>query len=57
LLDRKNLDGVDAVTNRTLRSPSAAVIAEFYETYFNRPCGVPEWVVSGTGKEKRVYPW
>ncbi len=46
-----------------IAAPHAAVIEEFYETYFNpylnfhRPCGVPERVVSGKGKEQRVYRW
>ena len=41
----------------------AAAIAEFYTEHlnpylnFHRPCGVPELVVNGKGKEKRVYRW
>jgi hypothetical protein len=44
-------------------APHAAAIEAFYEEYFNpylnfhRPCGVPERVTNGKGKEKRVYPW
>lgn len=51
-----------------IAAPHAAAIEAFYETHFNpylnfhRPCGVPEKVVDGKGKEKRVYrrydtPW
>jgi transposase InsO family protein len=44
-------------------APHAATIETFYEEHFNpylnfhRPCGVPERVVNGKGKEKRVYRW
>lgn len=46
-----------------IAAPHAAAIEAFYEEHFNRylnfhrPCGVPERVVSGKGKEKRVYRW
>ena len=46
-----------------IAAPHAAAIQTFYEEYFNpylnfhRPCGVPERVVNGKGKEKRVYRW
>ena len=41
----------------------AGAITKFYEEHlnpylnFHRPCGVPETVVDGKGKQKRVYPW
>ena len=41
----------------------AAAIQSFYEEHFNdylnfhRPCGVPELVVDGKGKQRRVYRW
>jgi transposase InsO family protein len=44
-------------------APHAAAIEAFYERYFNpylnfhRPCGVPEEVVDGKGKTRRVYRW
>jgi transposase InsO family protein len=46
-----------------IAAPHAAAIEAFYEEQFNRylnfhrPCGVPERVVNGKGKEKRVYRW
>jgi hypothetical protein len=46
-----------------IAAPHAAAIEAFYEAHFNpylnfhRPCGVPELVVNGKGKEKRVYRW
>ncbi|HEY2234942.1 MAG TPA: integrase [Candidatus Angelobacter sp.] len=46
-----------------IAAPHAEAIESFYEKYFNpylnfhRPCGVPERVMSGKGKEKRVYRW
>ena len=46
-----------------IAAPHAAAIESFYEDYFNpylnfhRPCGVPEQVVNGKGKVKRVYRW
>jgi len=46
-----------------IAAPHAAAIEEFYEEYFNRylnfhrPCGVPERVLDGKGKEKRRYRW
>lgn len=46
-----------------IAAPHAAAIQSFYEAYFNeylnfhRPCGVPELVVDGKGKQRRVYRW
>lgn len=46
-----------------IAAPHATAIEEFYEEYFNRylnfhrPCGVPERVLDGKGKEKRRYRW
>ena len=46
-----------------IAAPHAAAIQAFYEEYFNpylnfhRPCGVPELMVNGKGKEKRRYRW
>src|SRR5688500_12547326 len=46
-----------------IAAPHAAAVEAFYEEHFNpylnfhRPCGVPERVVNGKGKEKRVYRW
>jgi transposase InsO family protein len=46
-----------------IAAPHAAAIQAFYAEYFNpylnfhRPCGVPERVVNGKGKERRVYRW
>jgi transposase InsO family protein len=46
-----------------IAAPHAAAIGVFYERYFNpylnfhRPCAVPEEVVDGKGKAKRVYRW
>lgn len=48
---------------RHIAAPHAAAIAAFYREQFNpylnfhRPCGVPERIVNGKGKEKRVYRW
>jgi transposase InsO family protein len=44
-------------------APHAAAIQEFYKKYlnpyvnFHRPSGVPEEVVSGKGKVRRIYRW
>jgi hypothetical protein len=41
----------------------AEAVSDFYRDHFNpylnfhRPCGVPEMVVNGKGKAKRVYRW
>jgi len=46
-----------------IAAPHAAAIQSFYEEHFNdylnfhRPCGVPELVVDGKGKQRRVYRW
>jgi transposase InsO family protein len=46
-----------------IAAPHAAAVEAFYEEHFNpylnfhRPCGVPERVVKGKGKEKRIYRW
>ena len=46
-----------------IAAPHAAAIEAFYREHFNpylnfhRPCGVPERIVNGKGKEKRVYRW
>jgi transposase InsO family protein len=46
-----------------IAAPHAAAIEAFYEEHFNRylnfhrPCGVPERVLDGKGKEKRRYRW
>jgi len=46
-----------------IAAPHAAAVEAFYEETFNpylnfhRPCGVPEEVVGGKGKVKRVYRW
>jgi transposase InsO family protein len=46
-----------------IAAPHAGAIEAFYEEHFNpylnfhRPCGVPEIVVNGKGKRKRVYRW
>jgi transposase InsO family protein len=46
-----------------IAAPHAAAIEAFYQEHFNpylnfhRPCGVPERMVNGKGKEKRVYRW
>jgi transposase InsO family protein len=46
-----------------IAAPHAAAIEEFYKEHFNpylnfhRPCGVPEWVISGKGKQRTVYRW
>ena len=44
-------------------APHAAAIEAFYEECFNsylnfhRPCGVPERITNGKGKEKTMYRW
>jgi transposase InsO family protein len=46
-----------------IAAPHASAIEDFYEKHFNpylnfhRPCGVPELVINGKGKVKRVYRW
>jgi hypothetical protein len=46
-----------------IESRHAKAIEEFYEQYLNpylnyhRPCGVPEVVTNGKGKQRRVYRW
>jgi transposase InsO family protein len=46
-----------------IESRHAEAIEEFYEQYLNpylnyhRPCGVPEVVTNGKGKQRRVYRW
>ena len=46
-----------------IAAPHAAAIQSFYDEHFNeylnfhRPCGVPELVVDGKGKQRRVYRW
>jgi transposase InsO family protein len=41
----------------------AEAVEEFFEQYFNpylnyhRPCGVPEVVANGKGKQRRIYRW
>jgi transposase InsO family protein len=46
-----------------IASSHAEAIEEFYEQHFNpylnfhRPCGVPEIVTNGKGKQRRVYKW
>ena len=46
-----------------IASSHAEAIGEFYERHFNpylnfhRPCGVPEIVTNGKGKQRRVYRW
>jgi hypothetical protein len=46
-----------------IRSEHAEAIQAFYEEYFNpylnlhRPCGVPEILLDGKGKQRRVYHW
>jgi transposase InsO family protein len=46
-----------------IASSHAEAIEEFYEQHFNpylnfhRPCGVPETVTNGKGKQRRVYRW
>ena len=41
----------------------AHAIAGFYQEHFNpylnfhRPCGVPETIVNGKGKQRRIYRW
>jgi len=46
-----------------IESQHAQGIEVFYERYFNpylnfhRPCGVPEVVTNGKGKQRRIYRW
>ncbi len=46
-----------------IESAHAEAINEFYQKYFNpylnfhRPCGVPESVINGKGKQRKVYRW
>ena len=46
-----------------IESAHAVTIDAFYQQYFNpylnfhRPCGVPELVIDGKGKERKRYRW
>jgi transposase InsO family protein len=46
-----------------IESRHAEAIEGFYEQHFNpylnfhRPCGVPEVVTDGKGKQRRIYRW
>jgi transposase InsO family protein len=46
-----------------IAAPHAAAIDEFYQEHFNpylnfhRPCGVPERVTNGKGKQRTMYRW